>query len=414
MADVCVPAERGKMLGPVMAATNLGTCIGPLIGGLVALKSGGSEWVFWCLVIFGGVILWVIGLLLPETARVVVGNGGMKATGWGRSGWSIIQERYRSRGEARVGEHERHNDVALRSDNGSGGPKTGRKSRAKVANPLVSLRILFWRDIPLVLWMGASPYAVWYCIQASIPSIYKDLYAWNDFAIGLSYLAGGGGVILGGYVNGKLMDYCYKKTAKETGHPINKTSGDDLTNFPIEKARSRSSFYLISLSTCALAGYGWAIQAHAHVSVPLVLQFILGFICTCLLQSFMTLLVDIFPENPSTASAAGNITRCALAATGVAVLQPLVDVMGRGWYFTLLSITSGVASAGAVWAIRTRGMRWRGQRLEKTISGQGGGVSEEMELRSQLERQDTDNKKTIQSASSAAIPIDHCKEGTKV
>src|SRR4051794_39597713 len=30
VADICVPAKRGKMLGPMLAAGNVGTCIGPI------------------------------------------------------------------------------------------------------------------------------------------------------------------------------------------------------------------------------------------------------------------------------------------------------------------------------------------------------------------------------------------------
>lgn len=46
VADMCVPAERGKMLGPLMGAANLPVCIGPVIGGWVALGSGSYEGVF--------------------------------------------------------------------------------------------------------------------------------------------------------------------------------------------------------------------------------------------------------------------------------------------------------------------------------------------------------------------------------
>ena len=40
VADICTSAERGKVLGPVMAAGNLGTGIGPIVGGCIALGSG--------------------------------------------------------------------------------------------------------------------------------------------------------------------------------------------------------------------------------------------------------------------------------------------------------------------------------------------------------------------------------------
>jgi hypothetical protein len=76
--------------------------------------------------------------------------------------------------------------------------------------------------------------------------------------------------------------------------------------------------------------------------------------------------VDVFPESPSTAAAAASITRCTMAAAGVAVLRPLLDAPGRGWYFTILGIWSGGFGALAVWFIRRNGMEWRMRGLSKT------------------------------------------------
>ena len=71
-ADVCPPDERGAMLGFTQSATNLAVCLGPVIGGLVALRSGSFIWVFWTLVVFGATVFSLIGVALPETARNVV------------------------------------------------------------------------------------------------------------------------------------------------------------------------------------------------------------------------------------------------------------------------------------------------------------------------------------------------------
>lgn len=212
------------------------------------------------------------------------------------------------------------------------------------------------------------------------------------------------------------MDYCYKKTAKEIGRPIDNIAGDDLTDFPIEKARARACWYFLAISTVTLSGYGWAVERGAHVSIPLILQFTLGFLCTCILHSFMALLIDVFPENPSTASAAGNITRSALAAGGVAVLQPLVDIMARGWYFTLLSIISGVAGAAAVWAVQTRGMRWRGHRVAKTrLPSRGTDDAGESGRGNQLEISNINGGvKVTPSTSLAATLAGHVKEEMKI
>ena len=120
---------------------------------------------------------------------------------------------------------------------------------------------------------------------------------------------------------------------------------------------------MIGLYICALGGFGWAINFHAHLSIPLILQFVLATLCTAFQQTFNALLVDIFPASPSTAAASGNVTRCALSAVAVAILQPMVDGMGRGWYFALLSLVSGGGGIIANWLITTQGMMWRHQRL---------------------------------------------------
>jgi len=94
----------------------------------------------------------------------------------------------------------------------------------------------------------------------------------------------------------------------------------------------------------------------------LIFLFLHGFLATCICQTHNTLIVDISPQNTSTAAAAGNITRCALSAAAVAAMQPLLDVMGKGWFFTALAAASGILSVIATMFIRLRGMTWRNQR----------------------------------------------------
>lgn len=363
IADVCPPAERGGMQGPTMGAANLAVCLGPVIGGLVALGTGSYEWVFWALVIFGGSVFLFVGLGLPETARKIVGNGTVEATGWGKSWWSFLRGRATKKGNF---PETQDGSKALGDKHGGPAIGGGKKAKFKMANPMAAIRIVFWKDTALVLWMAGSPYAVWYAVQASIPTIYKDIYHFNELQIGLAYLTGGFGTVSGGYLNGKLMDWNYKATARSIGHTIDKVSGDDMNNFPIERARARGSYYLLLIYTAALAGYGWSVQARAHEAVPLILQYVLAALCTSFQQTFNALLVDVFPESPSTAAASGNITRCALSAVVVAVLQPLVDVMGRGWFFTLLTVLSGGGGLVADWLVRNKGMGWRRERIQKT------------------------------------------------
>jgi multidrug resistance protein len=363
VADVCVPSERGAMLGPVSMALNLGACVGPVVGGWVAFTSGSYEWAFWALVIVGGVLLFIVAGLLPETARAVVGNGG------GRRGSSLVEEslwslskmwlkrrRERVQKGAPDSMSERLEDNEIRA-------RPPFLKRIRIQNPLTCLRLIFHYDTFLTLWMHASFYTVDYSMVAAVPDIYKNIYHFNELQVGFSYLPRGIGIIIGGYCNGKLMDYNYRSTAKKVGWMIDRVSGDDLKRFPIECARSRGSYWLLGVSTATLLGYGWAVERHANVSAPLILQFIQGFWGTCFYTIYNTLLVDVFPESPSTAAAAASIMRCAMAASGIAALQPLLNALGRGWYFTFLGLWSGGFGLAAVYFIRKKGMGWRMRRL---------------------------------------------------
>ncbi|KAI9716726.1 MAG: hypothetical protein M1828_007588 [Chrysothrix sp. TS-e1954] len=385
VADVCPPAERGAMLGPTQSAANLAVCLGPVIGGWVALGSHGFVWVFWALVIFGGTVFILIGIALPETARSLVGNGNRRVRPWRRTWFKILGDsgartQKQSKDDTRFAEHT--NEAGNEKAGGDAGriSQMGKRQFFKKVNPWGAIRIVFYKDTALVLWLAGAPYATWYCIQASISQIYKDVYKFNELQIGLSYLTGGFGTVLGGYANGKLMDWNYRSTARSIGYTINKVSGDDLRKFPIERARAKGAFGLLVIYTGALAGYGWSIRTHE--SLPLILQFVLAALCTSFQQTFNALLVDIFPASPSTAAASSNITRCTLAAVAVAILQPLVGAIGRGWFFTLLALVSGGGGFFANLALVNHGMQWREARLAKgeaKIQGLAEGRSKEME-----------------------------------
>ncbi|KAL8869911.1 MAG: hypothetical protein Q9174_003916 [Haloplaca sp. 1 TL-2023] len=221
------------------------------------------------------------------------------------------------------------------------------------------MRIVFFKDTVLVMWLSSSPYAIWYCVQTSIPPIYKNFYSFSELYVGLTYLSG---------TSRKMMDWNYKITARETGFTIDKHSGDNLNDLPIEKARARGLYYLLIIYACDLAAYGWVLSLHIHESLPLILQFVLGMLCTSFQQTYNALLVDVFPSNPSTAAAAANLVKCALSAAAVAVLQPLETAVGIGWVFTILTILSAGGGFVALWALRN--MAWSGGNEECRVQQQ--------------------------------------------
>jgi len=62
-------------------------------------------------------------------------------------------------------------------------------------------------------------------------------------------------------LKGKIIDRDYQKIATSAGIVIDRAKGDDLSKFPIEKARLRSIWYFIIISTLCTIGYGWALHS---------------------------------------------------------------------------------------------------------------------------------------------------------
>ncbi|KAI4106016.1 MAG: hypothetical protein L6R37_002379 [Teloschistes peruensis] len=79
-----------------------------------------------------------------------------------------------------------------------------------------------------------------------------------------------------------------------------------------------------------------------------------------------TLIVDLHPDSPATASASVSIVRCSVAAIGVSILQFILDSLGPGWTFTLFG-GLGAATTPMLWAEWRWGMQWRIERLQRAV-----------------------------------------------
>lgn len=357
VADVAVVSERGKMLGPMLSTCNAISAVGPVVAGAVALRTSGYTWVFLTLLIVAVVCLLLVGFMLPETARNIVGNGMKPVHGVWRTWWSFL------RGKEQLCRSDRRANDATEMPVQVDGKPAWRPLSA-----FASLRIVLYPDAAAVLCMVASSYSVYYTFQVAIPVIFDEVYGYNELEIGLASLSGLAGMTIGGIIAGKLVDRNYAKTARKCNTDIDRKRGDDLKDFPIENARYRNCLYFISLEVALVVGYGWVVQSHVHPSVPLIMQFFICAMSTLLSHTSSALLVDIFPAMSSSAYASGQITRCALSAVSAAVLQPLVDAVGRGWYFTIFALFVGFSGLGSIVTSRSKGMQWR-QKRQATPGG---------------------------------------------
>jgi multidrug resistance protein len=357
VADISTSSERGAYMGIVGAGTMMGPALGPVIGGILAQFLGWRS-IFWFLVIVAGAFLVPYILAVPETGRNVVGNGSVPPQGWNMTflEWRRLRKEEKSvngLSRTQTAEGRRLAQAELAK---------GRKLR--FPNPLKTIHIIMEKDMAVVLFYNALIYTAFYDIMASLPQLFQEVYGFNDLQIGLCYIPFGAGCALASVINGKMLDWNYKKVAREIGFTIDRKHGDDLRHFPIEKARIDLIWAPLVFGLVCVLCYGWALEKNAILAAPLILQFFIGLCVNGAFNVLSTLVVDLYPQSPSTATAANNLVRCFIGAAGTGIINIMVDKMGRGWCFTFLALVC-IAAMPMLWVELKWGPRWREERCAR-------------------------------------------------
>lgn len=352
VADISTAAQRGSHMGFVTAGSLLGPSIGPVVGGLLSQYLGWRA-IFWFLVIFSGAFLIPFIIFFPETARDVVGNGSIAPQKWNMSLISYLRSR-RTRPE--------ENDA----------PVATSSRKIGFPNPFKTLSIVFQKDTSIILFSNALLFAGFYDVSASIPSIYHDLYGLNDLQIGLCYIPFGLGAAIASIINGKFLDYNYRRIAKQLGFPLVKNRHTDLRGFPIEKARLQIAFPALIIGSMTIIAFGWFLNFGVHLAAPTTILFVMGLALTVSFNTVSTLLVDLYPSIAAAATASNNFVRCLLGAGATALINPMLKAMGRGWCFTFIALVMMAMSPLLAVVIRY-GPRWREERRIKQEAKHTGG-----------------------------------------
>jgi MFS family permease len=266
-----------------------------------------------------------------------------------------------------------------------------RSRRLRWPNPLKTIHIIMEKDMAVVLFYNALIYTAFYDIMASLPKLFQDIYHFNDLQIGLCYLPFGCGCALASFINGKMLDHNFQRVAKQIGFKIDRKHGDDLRNFPIERARLEIIWPLLSFGLACVLCYGWVLEKNANLAAPLVLQFFIGLCVNGAFNILSTLVVDLYPHSPSTATAANNLVRCFMGAGGTGIINIMIDSMGRGWCFTFLALVCLIAMPMLLVELKW-GPVWREERRVR--------MEKHAEERKTAEERVTSNECVIQNTGS--------------
>ncbi|KAI1822256.1 chloramphenicol resistance protein [Xylaria intraflava] len=341
VADIIPSAERGKWMGVVGSGITIGPAIGP--GGLLSAYLG-WPWIFWFLIILTAAWLIPYTLAVPETARKVVGNGSIPPRGWNVTLIDYI--RFRNQTE----------------------PQSAALPRQKIPipNPLNTLKVLRHKDMAMILCYNACLFLCFSTVTATLASQFQQIYGYDELVLGLFYLPIGGSTTIASIGGGYIADWNFRRIAKKTGFKIDRKRGNDMADFPLEKARIELISPLIYVGGAACIGYGWALEHQVSVVVPVVLSFFIGLCVTWPFQIMNLLIVDTYPGAPATATAANNLVRCLSGAAATAAIEPIIVAIGRGWAYTILALFILVPSP-VLWVIAKNGQRWRKERIQKMM-----------------------------------------------
>ncbi len=195
----------------------------------------GWQWIFWFLCIAAGSCLSIMASSLPETSCNVVGNGSVKPPKYLRLPLPNLMCHWTS-----------GDDLA--------------NVRWRVPNPLKSLKIITRKDNAVVMLAAGLLNVVYTCINASLSILFINVYKLNQWEAGLTYLPFKVGGIVSTCFTGRLIDKTYRNFLLKMGLSIDRAAGDELDNFPIERACLRVVWVPMLSTTYSVMAFGWVLD----------------------------------------------------------------------------------------------------------------------------------------------------------
>ncbi|KAF7874213.1 hypothetical protein EAF04_002885 [Stromatinia cepivora] len=349
VADIATSAERGIYVGYASMMAGFAPAVGPILGGIISQYTS-WKWIFGFLAIFSTAFFIPLLLFMPETCRKIVGDGSIPPPKWSRCLTNILDE-HKLLNQGITPDYAKRDELAA-----------ARKLR--FPNPLATLRIVYEKEAALLLFYAGIVYAGFYAIISGMPSQLHDIYGYDDLKVGLMYLPISGGCLVAAFTQGKIIDWSYFREARRLGITVMKSRQQDLSHFPIEKARLQVGFPMIILASLSTITYGWLMHFRVNIAGPCVILVVLGYTLIASTQAVSILIVDVNAGAAGTATAGFNLVRCLLGAGSTALIVPMVNRMGLGWAYTFIALLYVVLSP-MLFAVMKWGPGWRREKVER-------------------------------------------------
>ncbi|KZP01212.1 MFS general substrate transporter [Calocera viscosa TUFC12733] len=317
LSDIFYPHQRGRAFGVYYVCPNLGPLLAPIFGGLLVQWRGWHA-IAWFLALYG-VAMWImLFVLLPETPSTPRPRSSKK--------W------YKTLGE---------------------------ETWNHCVHPLHSLQYLAFPPIGLTTLYISICFSCTFAYSTNIPYEYAAApYDFSQISIGLVFIAGCLGQIMGSVTSGKLSDMVVihaKKTMGDAYRP---------------EVRLRVSWLGVPFCPIGLLLYGWTIETNQFWFVPLIGIFLFCIGLQLANSPIIAYYSEAVPGKSASIVAVHNLCRMFAGALVSAITPTAISSIGTGWFMTILA---GMTALGALAleAVRRRGGRWREEREERMREGEG-------------------------------------------
>ncbi|EFQ36841.1 major facilitator superfamily transporter [Colletotrichum graminicola] len=319
IADLWEPKNRGRAMGIYYLGPLAGPGLAPIIGGVLTEFLGWRS-TLWFLSIFGGCLLLMIILVLPET---------------------------------------------IARQNTDKAPKS-KTARMYFIDPLLSLKYLRYSPILITVTTAAMAFASVFAVNMTLEVVYaKAPYNFDYIKIGLVYIAPTIGYAISSFGGGRWVDYIMAREARKAGRYDEEGK---LTFLPEDRMRENvwlgSIFYPLGI-----IWLGWSLEYGLHWAVGCAACVFYGIGMMVAYSALTTMLTEFTPRRASIGIAINNFMRNIFSTATAMATEPLILALGSGWFSCLFALLALVTTIPALVLMRYKGPQYRevmDKRINKT------------------------------------------------
>ncbi|GKT50452.1 MFS transporter prlG [Colletotrichum spaethianum] len=324
IADVALPAWRGRAVSVYSSALLLGSVIGPVTGGFLS-QYFGWRWIFWSLCIVASVIGIATSFFLRETSA------------------KILLERRAQKVRKRTGDLGYFSALAAGVSPSKAFSKAiKRPFRLLILNPIV---LAFSSYFAVIYGYLHLTNVHQYLFFTTLPAVFTGKYGFSVSFSGLTFLGVGIGIIVGVVLDLLWSDRIAASLLLKTG-----------ARRP--ELRLTAMAYSVPLIPAGLLLYGWTAEKSVFWLAPMTGSTIFGVGVMLVFTPLTSYFIEVFTIHAASALAAATIVSGIFATFLPLVGSLLYATLGLGWENTVLAALA-VVVAPVPWFVMKKGQAMR-------------------------------------------------------